>query len=535
MNFKWMPISCKTHFSLLKGFSKSEKLAKKCKEYGYSACVISDLQNVSGAVNFHQACRKHGIKPLLGCDFGSYILIAKNKEGWIDLIKIVSQEGLDTFKKLSKKGNLLCITAKKEKGYSSLFGVNYFCYDYNKHDVYYVTQDEAEPHRVLLCSGMKTTLPKIRSILNKGEYVDNQKFFESDGFYLPKPEEIKDSDTDIKTLKKIYDMCEDYEVTSKPMLPEFECPEGFDEDEYLTQLCREGWRSRLMSCNKIKDKDKKDEYLQRIKKELDVIFKAELSGYFLIVQDIVNEIKRRGWLAGPGRGSAAGCLVSYLVGITEVDPIEYDLLFERFYNEGRNSEDYVSLPDIDVDVPAEHRDEIIDYIRQKYKSENVSQMVTFGRLQGRAALKEVLRINDAVSFAEMNEITKSIPNEADISDQLEAMEDRSIIKWSLINDSDSLKEWCTMDEDESLDGPLSLLFDQAIKIEGTNKSQGKHAAGVIIAKEPLKDICPMTLDKNKQMIAAFEMNDLESQGHVKFDILGIDLLSKIMDITNEKE
>ena len=114
------------------------------------------------------------------------------------------------------------------------------------------------------------------------------------------------------------------------------------------------------------------------------------------------------------------------------------------------------------------------------------------------------------------------------------MEHRSIIKWSLINEANSLREWCTMDEDENLEGPLSILFDQAIKIEGTNKSQGKHAAGVIIAKEPLKDICPMTLDKNKQMIAAFEMNDLESQGHVKFDILGIDLLSKIMDITNEE-
>ena len=529
----WIPFNCKTHFSLLKAFSKSEKLALKCKEYGYPACVIADIQNISGAVNFHQACRKHGVKPLLGCDFGSYILIAKNKEGWLDLIKIVSQGGVETFKKLAKKRNLICITAKQENGYATLFGPNYFCYDYMKHRVYYVTPDEAEPHRVLLCSGMKTNLPKIRALINKGEDVDNKEFFESDNFYLPKPEDVKDSQEDIKMLNKISDMCEDYEVTSKPMLPTFECPEGIDEDEYLTDLCRKGWRSRLMSCDKIKDDEKKNEYLQRIKKELDVIFKAELSGYFLIVQDIVNEVKRRGWLAGPGRGSAAGCLVSYLIGITEVDPIQYDLLFERFYNEGRNTEDHVSLPDIDVDVPAEHRDEVIDYIRQKYKSENVSQMVTFGKLQGRAALKEVLRINDAVSFAEMNEITKSIPNEADISDQLELMEHRSIIKWSLINDANSLREWCVMDEDENLDGPLSILFDQAIKIEGTNKSQGKHAAGVIIAKEPLKDICPMTLDKNKQMIAAFEMNDLESQGHVKFDILGIDLLSKIMDITNE--
>jgi DNA polymerase-3 subunit alpha len=530
----WIPFNCKTHFSLLKAFSKCDKLAQKCKEYGYNACVISDMGSVSGAVNFHQACTKNGIKPILGCDFGSYMLIAKNKDGWLDLIKIVSKKGLDALELAAKKDNLICITPEVESGYKRLFRKNYFCYNYKKHGVYYVTKDEAESHRVILCAGMKTTLPKIRSLIKKGEEVENKKFFESDDFYLPPPQEITDSKKEIEMLNKIADMCESYEITSKPMLPAFDCPDGYNEDEHLTELCRSGWRKRLISSDKINNEKKKKEYLQRIKKELDVIFKAKLSGYFLIVQDIVNEVKRRGWLAGPGRGSAAGCLVSYLIGITEVDPIQYDLLFERFYNEGRNTEDYVSLPDIDVDVPAEHRDEIIEYIKQKYNPENVSQMVTFGRLQGRAAIKEVLRINDAVSFAEMNEITQNIPNEAEISDQLELMEEKSVIRWTLENESEKLKSWVYMNSsDGSLDGPLADLFEQAMTIEGTNKSQGKHAAGVIIAKEPLKDICPMTLDKNGHSIAAFEMNDLESQGHVKFDILGIDLLSKIMDITNE--
>jgi DNA polymerase-3 subunit alpha len=252
------------------------------------------------------------------------------------------------------------------------------------------------------------------------------------------------------------------------------------------------------------------------------------------VQDIVNEVKRRGWLAGPGRGSAAGCLVSFLVGITDVDPIQHGLLFERFYNEGRNTKDHISLPDIDVDVPAEYRDNIIDYIKTKYGHENVSQMITFGRLQGRAALKEVLRINDAVSFAEMNEITKRIPNEAEISDQLELMGEKSIINWALDNDAESLKNWCYKNENGTLEGPLADIFKQAIDIEGTNKSQGKHAAGVLISQQKLLDICPMVKDKNDQMIAAFEMNDLESQGHIKFDILGIDLLSKIMEIIGDE-
>lgn len=528
----WMPINCKTHFSLLKAFSKCDKLAEKCKEYGYKACVMADINSVSGAMEFHDSCRKHGVKPILGCDFGSYILIAKNKEGWFDLIKIVSQSGLPVFQDVAKRGNLICLTNEHQNGYQKLFGRNYFSYNYSSRAVYYVTPDEAEAHRILLCSGMKTTLPKVNSIIQEGGEVDNQEFFESDSFYLPKPEEQWDKE-ELEIVNKIADMCEDYEIASKPMLPKFACPNGVDEDEHLTELCREGWKNRLIPQGKISNPDMKQEYLDRIKKELDVIFKANLSGYFLIVQDIINSVKEKGWLAGPGRGSAAGCLVSYLIGVTEVDPIEYDLIFERFYNEGRNTEEYISLPDIDMDVPAEHRDEVIDYIREKYGQDKVGQMITFGRLQGRAALKEVLRINDAVSFMEMNRITDGIPDEAKISDQLELMEDKSIIRWTLENEPEQLKNWCTMDEEGTLSGSLAHLFQEAIRIEGTNKSQGKHPAGVIISKHKLADACPMTIDKTGVPVVAFEMTALESQGHVKFDVLGIDLLSKIMDISNE--
>jgi len=529
----WIPFNCKTHFSLLKAFSKCDNLAAKCKEYGYKSCVIADTESLSGAMEFHDACRKHGIKPILGCDFGSYLLIAKNKDGWFDLIRIVSQGGLELFKDMAERGNLICITDEHQNGYHKLFGSNYFSYAYSSRGVYYVTKDEAEAHRILLCSGMKTTLPKVQSLLLAGEQIDNQHFFESDDFHLPEPHEVSDDEDVIKMLNSISDMCEDYEIASKPMLPKFVCPEDMDEDEYLTVLCRKGWKDKLIPTGKISDEQDKNRYLERIKKELDVIFKAELSGYFLIVQDIVNGVKGRGWLAGPGRGSAAGCLVSFLIGITEVDPIEYDLIFERFYNEGRNTDEYVSLPDIDMDVPAEHRDEVIDYIKAKYGHQKVGQMITFGRLQGRAALKEVLRINDAVSFMEMNRITDSIPDEAKISDQLEMMEEKSIIRWTLENEPDDLKNWCLIDDDGNLTGSLAHLFEEAIRIEGTNKSQGKHPAGVIISKHCLSDVCPMTVDKSGDPVVAFEMTALEAQGHVKFDVLGIDLLSKIMDISNE--
>ena len=528
----WLPINCKTHFSLLKGFCKPSILAAKCKEYGYKACAITDFKTVSGAVDFHQACRNNEVKPLIGCDFEDYMLIAKNKDGWFDLIKLVTiyhvDPNIDTLKKIGAHGNLLCISLNDV--YKNLFGNNFIKYDYNNHKVYYVERGDAVPHRVLLCSGMKTTLPKAQTKIRKDEDIENKEFFTCDDFFLPTPDTVVDNEEDIKLLNRISDLCEDYEVAEKPLLPTFKCPKEYDENEYLKELCRHGWKNKLITSGKVSKKEDEANYLARVKNEFEVIFKAELSGYFLIVQDIVNYIKNQGWLAGPGRGSAAGCLVSYLLGITEVDPLEYGLIFERFYNEGRNTEDYVSLPDIDVDVPAEHRDDVIDYIRRKYNPENVSQMITFGRLQGRAALKEVLRINEAVSFSEMNEITQHIPNEADISDQLELSDEKSIIKWTLINDGGDLKKWCKINEDGTLDGELSNLFEQAIKIEGTNKSQGKHAAGVIISQHKLKDVCPMVKDKNGNLIAAFEMNDLESQGHVKFDILGIDLLSKIMDI-----
>ena len=528
----WFPVNCKTHFSLLKGFCKPDKLVAKCADYGYQACTIADIQTISGAVSFHKACRKHNIKPLIGCDFGGYVLIAKNKNGWFDLIKLVTlintEPNIDTLKDIAKQGNLICLSG--QDSYKSIFNNNFFHYEHSEDGVYYVAPDEAIPHRVLLCSGMKTTLPKVQKKMNKGEHLDNERFFLSDKFYLPSPEDIESSEEHVDMLSAICDMCDDYEITEKPILPEFKCPDGLNEDEYLRELCRHGWKKLLISQDKISQPKQKQAYLDRIQSELRVISGANLAGYFLIVQDIINYVKAQGWLAGPGRGSAAGCLISYLLGVTEVDPIEYGLLFERFYNSGRNTGDHISLPDIDMDVPSEHRDAVIDYIKQKYNHDNVAQMITFGRLQGRAALKEVLRINETVSFSEMNEITENIPNEADISDQLELLEDKSIIRWSLVNQSKELHKWCKINDDGILEGPLANIFNQAITIEGTNKSQGKHAAGVIISQRKLYDVCPMVKDKNGNLIVAFEMDDLESQGHVKFDVLGIDLLSKIMDI-----
>ena len=387
---------------------------------------------------------------------------------------------------------------------------------------------------------MKTTLPKVQRKIRAGDLEPwVQKFFSEDKYHLPSSEQITEillsdcSDKQINDVSEIVSKCEQYDILSKPMLPEFSCPNEQSEEETLKDLCRSGWRKHLIDAGKVDDEDVKKAYLDRFETEFRVIKEANLFGYFLIVWDIIRFVQSQQWLSGPGRGSAAGCLISYLMGITKIDPIEYDLLFERFYNSGRNTGDHVSLPDIDIDVPGKKRDEIIEYLKDKYGHENVSQMITFGRLQGRSALKEVLRINEACSFGEMNEITKSIPNEADISDQLQDMdeEDRSIIRWALLNNPDELRAFCFIIENDQLDGDFAEFFEQAIRIEGTFKSQGKHAAGVVISREKLKQFCPM-VDQKKglEKIAGLEMVDLESLGHVKFDVLGINLLDKIMKI-----
>ena len=405
-------------------------------------------------------------------------------------------------------------------------------------DSHYPTKADSVDHMILLCSAMKTTLRKLKSKIANNEDVGFSAFLKSNNFHIPSLEEMKSvhTDAELDNAMMISDMCEDYSILEKPMLPKFSCPNDSKEEEFLRELCREGWRNRLGKNGKISDNDTRDAYADRAKRELDLINESNLSGYFLIVRDIVNKVRSEGWIPGPGRGSAAGCLISYLVGITEVDPIQFGLLFERFYNAGRNTEDHISLPDIDIDVPASKRDEVIHYIRSKYGTEKVGQMVTFGRLQGRSALKEVLRMNESCSYDEMNVITKSLPHEHEISDLLVDMDEPSVIRWALINQPDTLRDYCRINDSGELEGEYSKLFEQAMRIEGTFKSQGKHAAGVVISSHNLSEVCPMVRDKKgAEKIAGMEMNDLEAMGHVKFDILGVSLLDKIMGVRDELE
>jgi DNA polymerase-3 subunit alpha len=401
-------------------------------------------------------------------------------------------------------------------------------------DAHYCTKDDAVDQRILLCNNLKTTFPELQRKANIGQDIGMSCFFNSDNFHILSQEEMNDLHTEeeIETSQYIDSLCEEYDILHKPMLPPFECVNN-DPAEYLRQLCRNGWRKKIEGHI---PKDDQQQYVDRIKYELDVLQGANLSSYFLIVQDIVNYVRSNTWLPGPGRGSAAGCLVSYLIGITSIDPIRYNLIFDRFYNAGRNTKDRVSMPDIDVDVPINKRENIIEYIKNKYGHDKVSQMITFNTMKGRGALKDVLRVYGNISFEEMNKITKNIPDEAKIADELQEMKEEygeaSIIRWALENNADDLREWCYIDgENEELQGPLAKRFEQAIRLEGTKSNQSKHAAGVVISQQPLNEICPMVYDsRNDQLIAGMEMQDLESIGIIKFDILGIAMLDKIMTI-----
>lgn len=494
------PLANYTHYSLGTGFSKPLDLVSYCVKYDIPACGIADYKSVSGAVEFYKTAKDAGIKPIVGCSFDDYRLFAKNPDGWADLVHVVSsidKNGVHDLKLEQEKlncGNL--IKRAIDQDIAS----------------YYPKESDKMLHQILICSKLKTTLSK----------VDKDILKQYDNAFLKSPK---------IDLTELYKEVEDINILHSPVLPPFKTPKGETEEEYLKGLCRIGWEKLLTQKTKLPGK--KQEYLERFLKEFEVIKEANLFGYFLIVQDIIKYAQRNKWMTGTGRGSAGGCLISYLLGITQVDPIEYDLIFERFYNKGRNSEGHISLPDIDIDIPALKRDTIIEYIKTRYGHEYVSQMVTFGRLQGRSAIKEVFRVKEACSFTEVNEITKHIPDEARISDQLEEMdeEDRSIIRWALLNNSNELKDFCFINSHNQLEGDYAEHFEHAIAIEGTYKTQGKHAAGIIVSGRKLKDVSPMVNQRDgDERICGFEMEHLELVGLAKFDLLGLTLLDKLMYI-----
>lgn len=393
-------------------------------------------------------------------------------------------------------------------------------------DAHYARHEDAQDQHVLLCSNMGTTFAQV----NSGDSW-LKGFFQSTNFHIPSFEEMQKVHTqdELDNTLAIANMCDNYSILSKPILPPFECPMGMSQDEYLRHLCREGWKKKI--AGKVQDEAA---YAARVKMELEVLQGAGLSSYFNIVEDILQYIRKNLWLPGPGRGSAAGSLVAYLIGITSIDPMPYDLLFERFYNGGRNTADRVSMPDVDMDVPVAHREDVINYMRDKYGHNQVAQIISFQTIKGKGALKSVLRAHGGVSFNEMNSMTESIPEDNKIADELQEMKEEtgesSIIRWALENRGSKFKDWCEIDEKGNLDGPMAKRFAQAIRLEGTKSAASRHASGVVIAPTALDTVCPMVLDSSDNLVAGLEMNDLEAVGMIKFDILGVAFLDKVMGV-----
>lgn len=584
-------LDLKSHYSIKKAFGSPETVVNKAKSLGATHCALTDYDSISGCVSFVKECKAASIKPILGCTFsvqegGRLTVLARNLDGWKALLKGVSLSytkefydsvneqpylTLDKLKELGKDwiaiigvpGDVLCHrifrdyvpyhqkttdiienteldpvgaleTLHKELSgsfHKVLVGISPNNTDFTNFmnsviddtefhkaaltNAHYPEETDYTYFRLQMCSHLKSTKNQWMKVAEVRE-PELLKFKEN-RWFLTKTKEIEELNTVLSN-----EFC-DYEILSPPKLPTFECPNGKTPNEYLRELCRIGWK-KLLSPELLKEKQQV--YLDRIKEELDVIEDAGLASYFLIVADYMQFTYRNGQLSTPCRGSSGGCLVSYLTGITKIDPIEYGLLFSRFYSSARKG----SMPDIDTDFAPEFRPVVVDYVRKKYGSDKVCHMATFSEIKGATAIKEVLRINDVCGFEQMNEITKAIPEEGKIADQMESSGISSILEWTLRHMPDRLKDYARYDGDEIV-GDFAEWFKQAIKLEGTIQGTGKHASALVVFNEPLSTVCPMIVDKSgDEPIAGLDLKAAELTGLVKMDFLGLSNISKNLEV-----
>ena len=612
----YVPLHVHSEYSLLDGLSQTSQISRRLEDIETDTCVLTDHGTVSGAVDFSKTLRNASQKPILGCEFYlcmgdaseqspenrdlvHQVVIAKNLQGWKDLLRLVSQSNrtdqfyykpridFDQLKAVAANGNLISFSghlgsylgnAALENSddrflsnaalkLQDMFGRGNFFIEIQlidsqnnegariaaerlreiavqtgippvaTPDAHYPTREAAEDQRVLLCTSLKKTIGQVHRELKEGKSRSLKSFFSSDNYHIPSYEEMSQFHTEeeLQNTIVIANMCESYDILGAPNPPTFSCPANYEAQSYLRHLCKIGW-SQKMQCIEKNGADF-NRYGDRVQKELQVFEEAGLSGYFLIVQDILQFCRKEGYLTGPGRGSAAGCMVSYLIGITQIDPLRHNLVFERFYNAGRNTSERISMPDIDIDVPKVAREKVISYMKQKYGKDNVAQIVTYQTLQGRSGLKRVMQARGNISFTEQNDITKHIMDESKIADELQDMKEElgesSLILWALKNRKQQLKDWCEIGENGKLEGKMSRIFEQAIRLEGTKIIQSKHAAGVVVSPSSISETCPMIKPANKgetDLLAGFEGPSCEDVGLLKLDVLGIRMLDKIMEV-----
>ena len=555
-----------TEYSLLDGAASVKKLAARAKELGMDSLAITDHGVMFGVIDFYRACLEEGIKPIIGCEvytaarsrfdkdsekdkfMGHLVLLAKDNGGYRNLMKIVSEGYRNGFyykprvdKELLREysegiialsaclagnvqHNLLngdYLSARKEAlELREIFGDENFYLELQDqgleeearilpdmkrlheetgipfvatNDVHYVMQEDAQAQDVLMCIQTASTIDE-----------DNRMRFPNDQFYLKSEEEMRrifsNTPEAIDNTAKIAERCNVTFTFGELHLPEFQAPEGLSNREYLRQLCSRGLEERYPDENE----ESFALLRERLDYELTTIENMGYVEYFLIVWDFINYARSRNIMVGPGRGSAAGSIVAYTLRITDIDPIKYGLIFERFLNPER-----VSMPDIDIDFCYERRGEVIDYVTEKYGADNVSQIITFGTLKAKAAVRDVGRVLN-VSYQETDAIAKAIPfalkmtidKALEISPELKSM----------------------YDSDET----TRKVIDMARAIEGMPRHASTHAAGVVISKLPLDEYVPLYLT-DKGLATQFNMTTIEELGLLKMDFLGLRNLTIIRD------
>ena len=559
-----------TEYSLLDGSNKIKECIQRVKELGMDSCAITDHGVMFGVIDFYRAAREAGINPILGCEvyvapnsrfdrevgggedrYYHLVLLAENNTGYANLMKIVSKGFVEGYyyrprvdKELLKKyhegiialsaclagevpryiqKNLYDEAKKRALEYRDIFGENNYFLELQDHgipqqqtvnqqllrmsqetgiplvvtnDVHYTYEEDAVPHDILLC-------------LQTGKKLadEDRMRYEGGQYYLKSPEEMERlfpyAKEAIANTHKIAERCHveiEFGVTK---LPRYDVPDGYTSWEYLNKLCDEGFARRYP--------DDDGTLRKQLDYELSIIQKMGYVDYFLIVWDFINYARSQDIMVGPGRGSAAGSIVSYALGITNIDPVRYQLLFERFLNPER-----VSMPDIDVDFCFERRQEVIDYVVRKYGKDRVVQIVTFGTLAAKGVIRDVGRVMD-LPYSFVDSIAKMVPNELNIT-----------IDKALVENPELRKIYQT-------DERVKNLIDMSKRLEGLPRHTSMHAAGVVISQKEVDDYVPLSRASDGSITTQFTMTTLEELGLLKMDFLGLRTLTVIQNAVRMAE
>ena len=551
-----------TEYSLLDGACRIDRMFDRLKEMGQTAVAITDHGVMYGSIQFYDAAVAAGIKPIIGCEVyvatrtrfdkvnrvdgnNHLVLLCKNETGYKNLIKMVSAGFLEGFyskpridKQLLEQHHegLVCLSAclageipqailagdyararQAALYYNDLFGQGNYYIELQDHgldedrvvlpqlirlsretgiplvatnDAHYIRKEDAKMQSILLCIQTGKTIADV-----------DRMEFQTDEFYLKSTDEMYDLFSMVpeacENTNKIADLCDFHFEFGNTKLPYFKAPDGMDNQDYFEMLCREGLERRYPG--KVTR-----ELKERLEYEINVIKTMGYTNYYLIVYDFINYAKSRGIPVGPGRGSGAGSLAAYCVGITDIDPIRYNLIFERFLNPER-----VSMPDFDVDFCYERRQEVIDYVNEKYGRDHVAQIVTFGTMAARNAVRDVGRVM-GLPYQDVDKVAKLIP-----------MELKMTLRHAL-EVSPDLKKLYENDE------KIHELIDTAIGVEGMPRHASTHAAGVVITREPATEYVPLSTNDGLP-VTQFNMTEIERLGLLKMDFLGLRTLTVIHD------